>query len=104
MEYRVIWEIDIKADSAEGAAREALKIQRDPDSIATVFDVTSEDGETRRVDLTEIEESRDVCEACGTPFSLESLDGGRCLAVDDDGYPCLTMICSLPPKKKEKED
>lgn len=39
MEYRVKWEIDIDADSPQEAARAALKIQRDPSSIATVFDV-----------------------------------------------------------------
>jgi hypothetical protein len=35
--YRVKWEIDIEAASAKKAAEEALKIQRDPESIATVF-------------------------------------------------------------------
>lgn len=39
MEYRVIWMIDIEAGSPQEAAAEALKIQRDPDSIATSFDV-----------------------------------------------------------------
>lgn len=37
--YRVKWEIDIEADSALKAAQEALEIQRDKDSIATVFKV-----------------------------------------------------------------
>lgn len=37
--YRVTCIIDIEADSPEDAAREALRIQRDPASIATVFDV-----------------------------------------------------------------
>ncbi len=36
---RVKWEIDIDARTAREAAREALRIQRDPDSIATVFEV-----------------------------------------------------------------
>ena len=35
--YLVTWNIDIQADSAEEAARIALDIQRDPESIATVF-------------------------------------------------------------------
>lgn len=39
MEYRVTWTIDIEADSPVDAAQEALRIQRDKDSIATVFDV-----------------------------------------------------------------
>ena len=39
MEYRVTWEIDVHAKSPRAAAREALRIQRDPESIATVFSV-----------------------------------------------------------------
>jgi len=44
IEYLVRWEIDIYADSREEAAREALRIQRKPDSIATVFDVVEKRG------------------------------------------------------------
>ena len=43
-EYLVTWKIEIYADSAEEAAREALEIQRDQESIANVFTVS--DGET----------------------------------------------------------
>jgi hypothetical protein len=39
MKYLVKWEIDIDADSPLEAAKEALRIQRDPESIATVFKV-----------------------------------------------------------------
>jgi hypothetical protein len=39
MEYIVEWAIDIDGDSPEAAARKALRIQRDPNSIATVFTV-----------------------------------------------------------------
>lgn len=51
--YRVKWEIDIYTEcTPEEAAREALRIQRDPTSIATVFDVTNCDNKvTTRVDL-----------------------------------------------------
>lgn len=38
-EYRVVWEIDVDAESYEEAAKEAFNIQRDPDSTATVFTV-----------------------------------------------------------------
>lgn len=38
-EYRVSWYIDIYADSEVEAAKEALEIQRNKESIATVFDV-----------------------------------------------------------------
>ena len=48
---RVVWEIDVDADSAREAAEKALRIQRDPDSIATVFDVVEKDG-TTRIDLS----------------------------------------------------
>lgn len=37
--YFVAWTIDIEADSPEDAARIALTIQRDPESLATVFHV-----------------------------------------------------------------
>ena len=56
-EYHVTWEIDLAADSPREAAREALAIQRDPGSIATVFDVTDAAGRTDRVDLEESEQA-----------------------------------------------
>lgn len=37
--YIVQWEIEIDAESALGAAQEALRIQRDESSLATVFSV-----------------------------------------------------------------
>ncbi len=37
--YVVRWEIDIEANSLEEAAKEALKIQRDPESEAIFFEV-----------------------------------------------------------------
>jgi hypothetical protein len=40
MMYRVRWEIDLDANSTEEAAKKALAIQRDPESIGTVFDVS----------------------------------------------------------------
>ena len=43
--YTVTWEIQIEADSHLEAAEKALEIQRDPDSIATVFEVTGDDDE-----------------------------------------------------------
>jgi hypothetical protein len=41
--YCVRWTIDIDADTPDLAAREALRIQRDPDSIAMVFEVRDQD-------------------------------------------------------------
>ena len=50
---RVHWEIDIDAETPIDAARQALAIQRRPDSIATVFTVVEPDGHGTTVDLTE---------------------------------------------------
>jgi len=49
---RVVWEVDVDADGPREAAEEALRMQRNPESTATVFDVTNE-RETVRVDLLE---------------------------------------------------
>lgn len=55
--YRVMWEIDIEAETKREAAEEALRIQRDPDSIATVFMVRDRvmPYETIAIDLREPE-------------------------------------------------
>ena len=50
-EFRVKWEIDIDADTPEKAAKQALEHMRNPASIATVFDVIDEHGNTTVVDL-----------------------------------------------------
>jgi hypothetical protein len=39
MEYRVIWEIDIHADSPQQAAERARAVQLDPDTPATIFSI-----------------------------------------------------------------
>lgn len=57
-DFRVAWEIDVfDAPTPEAAARKALKTQRNPESIATVFRV-SEHGspEGVEIDLTELDE------------------------------------------------
>ena len=42
-DYYVTWSIEITdVDTPEQAARQALEIQRDPESIATVFEVWDE--------------------------------------------------------------
>jgi hypothetical protein len=52
MNYRVTWEIDIEqVETALAAALEAHRIMLDPQSIATVFAVTSPDGTTQLIDL-----------------------------------------------------
>lgn len=42
-EYHVTWDIEVTAHSPRGAAKEALKIQRDLASRATVFTVSYHD-------------------------------------------------------------
>jgi len=49
--YLVEWKIDIEAESPLDAARKALETQRDPASIALVFDITDEEGHWSLVDL-----------------------------------------------------
>lgn len=49
MEYRVTWVIDLDASDPEEAARLALEIQRDPESIATHFLVQDANGVVRDV-------------------------------------------------------
>lgn len=51
MEYLVMWEIEVSADSPKEAAQKALDIQRDKTSWATVFNVSDENGESATVDL-----------------------------------------------------
>ena len=50
---RVRWEIDIDAETPIDAARQALAIQRRPDSTATVFTVLEANGRRATVDLDE---------------------------------------------------
>ena len=54
-EYLVTWEIQVKACTHREAAEEALKVQRDPDSIATVFFVVEQDEQQsgKQIDLLE---------------------------------------------------
>jgi len=51
--YHVEWSMDLNADSPEDAARQAFSIMQDPETNATVFDVTEFDStcEAIRIDL-----------------------------------------------------
>lgn len=55
-EYKVVWEIDIEAESAEEAARIARNIQLNDASIATVFNVYDNSGCCKDVDLLKSED------------------------------------------------
>ena len=37
--YHITWETDLEAETAEEAATKALAVQRNPESLATVFNV-----------------------------------------------------------------
>jgi len=51
-EHNVTWTIDINADTPREAARQALDIQRDPFSTATMFTVYEHrTGQTHQIDL-----------------------------------------------------
>jgi len=53
--YHVTWEIDIWAENQVEAAKEALGIQRDPSSSATVFTVQEKDTDEQvEIDLDEV--------------------------------------------------
>lgn len=49
--YIVRWEVEVEANSHEEAAEEALAMQRDTSSLATVFDVRDDTPDWRHVDL-----------------------------------------------------
>ena len=50
-EYRVTWKIEVDANNPEDAAKQALAIQRDPESTAVVFEVVDEKGNESIVDI-----------------------------------------------------
>ena len=52
-EYLVTWTIHICADSPKEAAKEAHEIQLDQDNIATVFEVSDQNGTSVTIDLEE---------------------------------------------------
>lgn len=49
--YRVIWEIDIEAETPQEAAEMARVIQLDDTSLATRFSVKDQQGNTTEVDV-----------------------------------------------------
>jgi hypothetical protein len=70
---RVTWEIDVEADSAEEAAEIAFHHAQRPGTSANVFDVFYPDGSNVHVDLTELEQEREM--------PLELLDAPNLLKV-----------------------
>jgi hypothetical protein len=77
MKYLVRWEIDSDAATPLEAAREARAAQRDPFTVAVVFDVFEVSahgklGKMQRVDLDKADNSDDcfVCRGCGREESV----------------------------------
>lgn len=82
-EYHVKWEIEVDATSPENAALEALRIQRDQRSIATVFDVMTQHGTTIHIDTNDLHQ-RITCPLCSTTNIIKT-------STDDAG----TTFCCL---------
>lgn len=54
-EFVVVWKMAIEATDHVAAAKEALRVQRDPESIATVYQVKGSDADSVTVDLMDHE-------------------------------------------------
>lgn len=54
--YRVVWVIDLHAETPQEAAKEAWATMQEPGSTACYFEVTDQDGNKTTVDLLEEEE------------------------------------------------
>src|SRR6266511_245878 len=67
--YRVTWTIDVQAEDAFDAAQQALRIQRDRQSTATIFDVTTIPEE---VDLAP-DKDQDACDQCKRPIEGDGI-------------------------------
>lgn len=63
-EYLVRWEIELTAESAQDAARQALEVMRDPESQATHFKVSSPEAPLYG-DFTDVDLGWEPCETCG---------------------------------------
>ncbi len=50
--YRVIWRVDIEAESAVAAAERALEVQRDPKFSAPLYEVIEQPGTGERIDYS----------------------------------------------------
>lgn len=53
-EYRVVWEIDLDAESPEEAVRKARAYQLFADTKANAFDVFKRNGKTKSADMEHV--------------------------------------------------
>jgi hypothetical protein len=80
LEFRVIWEIEIEADSPEEAAQLARTIQLTPDMSATLFDVWAHvAGKMHRIDLIEQPDRLDREELVNVRAGIRLAQSGRCV-------------------------
>jgi hypothetical protein len=90
MEFRVIWEIEIEADSPKGAAQQARTIQLTPGMSATVFDVWAHvSGKMHRIDLVEEPDRLDRDEL----FAVRA--GLRLLQCNPDTPPSIQELATV---------
>lgn len=73
--YRVTWIIDIDADTPREAALRALEIQRDPNSIAQVFEVSEPDSDPWTIDLLDPEDPYEPYFEAGTVLAENGAAG-----------------------------
>ena len=90
MEFRVIWEIEIEADSPKEAAQEARVVQLTPGMSATVFDVWAHvAGKMHRVDLIDQPDRLDRDEL----FAVRA--GLRLLQCNPDTPPSIQELATI---------
>jgi hypothetical protein len=90
LEFRVIWEIDIEANSPKEAAQEARVIQLTPGISATLFDVWAHAaGKMHRIDLIEQPERLDRDEL----FAVRA--GLRLLQCNRDAPPSIQELATI---------
>ena len=104
--FCVHWELDVEATNPREAARHALDVQRNPESIATVFDVRYPSGfEIAQVDLEDDkkflefdEEGYANCAHCRSRnlVYVEEISQSAQIATarGEDGQPILTIKAS----------
>ena len=107
-EYLVEWTIELNAESPEDAARQALAIQRDPESTANVF-ICFADSKAVRIDLDALEDyddlvqnnvpcnEREVTESLRTnSYEQEAIERDQDVEADaDEGGNDMRIPCSL---------
>jgi len=90
LEFRVIWEIEIEADSPKEAAQEARVIQLTPGMSATVFDVWAHvAGKMHQIDLIEQPDRLDRDEL----FAVRA--GLRLMQCNPDTPPSIQELATI---------